>query len=170
MSQEDRDITDELDHEDELHAEAEAHIASGNAVPAPAPAPATPAPIQGQKPRTDGRTYSNVLKVKADPKDILPEDRKRASKNLAGAIAHGLRQYGEVYLRCFSNATCGKASKAMAIARGFVAVQGYDLYCAPSFITANIAGQERTGICYWCFTNKTDVQTPPRDETPPPQQ
>ena len=55
--------------------------------------------------------YSNILRVKADPPDITPEERKKRVKNLAGAIAHGLRQYGEVYVRCFSNATCGKAQK-----------------------------------------------------------
>jgi stage V sporulation protein S len=101
--------------------------------------------------------YSNILRVKADPPDVSAEERKKAAKNLAGAIAHGLRQYGEVYVRCFSNATCGKASKAIAIARGYVAVQGFDLYCAPSFITAEIGGQERTGIMYWCFTNRTSA-------------
>lgn len=113
------------------------------------------APVPALEPKKNG--YSNILRVKADPPDISPEDRKKNSKNLAGAIAHGLRQYGEVYVRCFSNATCGKASKSIAIARGYVAVQGFDLYCAPSFITAEIGGQERTGICYWVFTNQTDI-------------
>ena len=113
--------------------------------------------VPNSVPQAKKTEYSNILRVKADPPDIAPEDRKKNSKNLAGAIAHGLRQYGEVYVRCFSNTTCGKASKAIAIARGYVAVQGFDLYCAPSFITAEIGGQERTGICYWVFTNQTDV-------------
>jgi len=105
------------------------------------------------------KEHSKVLRVKADPQDVSDEERKRNVKNLAGAIAHGLRQYGEVYVRCFSNATIGKASKAIAIARGFVAVQGFDLYCAPAFIKADFGDQERTGICFWVFTNQTDMSS-----------
>jgi stage V sporulation protein S len=103
------------------------------------------------------KEHSKILRVKGDPPNTSDEERKRNVKNLAGAIAHGLRQYGEVYVRCFSHVTMGKASKAMAIARGFVAVQGFDLYCAPAFIKADFGSQERTGICYWVFTNKTDI-------------
>jgi stage V sporulation protein SpoVS len=104
----------------------------------------------------DHKEFSNILKVKADDKDIEPEERKRRVKNLAGAIAHGLRQFGVVYVRCFSPATCFKASKAIAIARGFVAVQGFDLFTICSFIETDMGGQMKTGICYECFTNKTD--------------
>lgn len=104
------------------------------------------------------KEFSNILKVKADDKDIDPEERKRKVKNLAGAIAHGLRQFGVVYVRCFSPATCFKASKAIAIARGFVAVQGFDLFTICSFIETDMDGQMKTGICYECFTNKTDAK------------
>jgi stage V sporulation protein S len=106
----------------------------------------------------DHKEFSNILKVKADDKDIEPEERKRKVKNLAGAIAHGLRQFGVVYVRCFSPATCFKASKAIAIARGFVAVQGFDLFTVVSFIETEMDGQMKTGICYECFSNKTDVK------------
>ena len=105
----------------------------------------------------DPKEFSNILKVKADDKDITPEERKAKVKNLAGAIAHGLRQFGIVYVRCFSPATCFKASKAIAIARGFVSVQGLDLFNATSFIEADMDGQMKTGICYECFTNQTDA-------------
>ena len=45
----------------------------------------------------------NVLKVKADPQDVSPDDRKRNVKKLAGAISHSLRSSGEVNVRCFGN-------------------------------------------------------------------
>jgi len=106
----------------------------------------------------DHKEFSNTLKVKADSKDVTPEERKRKVKNLAGAIAHGLRQFGVVYVRCFSPATCFKASKAIAIARGFVAVQGFDLFTIVSFIETEMDGQMKTGIAYECFTNKTDTK------------
>ena len=95
----------------------------------------------------------SVLMVKADPKDIAPEDRKNNVKKLAGAIAHALEENKEVIIRCFGNATIGKASKAMAIARGYVAVTGGDLYCWPSFIIANMNGSERTGIGWYAYSN-----------------
>jgi stage V sporulation protein S len=103
------------------------------------------------------KEFSNVLKVKADDRDISPYERKKKVKLLAGAIAHGLRQFGNVYVRCFSPASCFKASKAIAIARGYVAVQGFDLYNTCSFIEAEMGGKNKTGICYECFTNATDV-------------
>ncbi len=96
----------------------------------------------------------SILMVKADPKDILPEDRKKNVKKLAGAIAHSLEENKEVAIRCFGNATIGKAAKAMAIARGYVAVRGVDMYCYPIFIVTDMNGNERTGICFYGYTNE----------------
>lgn len=96
----------------------------------------------------------NVLMVKADPKDISSEDRKKSVKKLAGAIAHSLEENKEVVLRCFGNSTIGKASKALAIARGYTATRGPDLYCWDSFIIANMQGNERTGIAFYVYTNE----------------
>ena len=96
----------------------------------------------------------NILKVKADDPDATDEERKEKLKKLAGAIAHSLRQNGEVKIRCFGNACIGKANKAIAIARGMVAVHGYDLFCIISFITADMGGSSKTGICLTAFTNE----------------
>ena len=152
---------DSTGFDDDIGSIKEVVPPTASAVPPPTPATAPLGSTAASTPGKKGE-YSNVLRVKADPPDVTAEERKKNSKNLAGAIAHGLRQYGEVYVRCFSNATCGKASKAIAIARGYVAVQGFDLYCAPSFITAEIGGQERTGICYWVFTNQTNISSQPK--------
>lgn len=95
----------------------------------------------------------SILMVKADPKDINPEDRKRNVKKLAGAIAHSLEENRETVIRCFGNATIGKAAKALAIARGYVATTGGDLYCFPSFIVADMNGNERTGIAFYARSN-----------------
>jgi stage V sporulation protein SpoVS len=96
-----------------------------------------------------------VLRVKADDPKATDDERKKKLKSLAGAIAHGLRQAGEVKIRCFGNATIGKANKACAIARGMVAVHGYDLYTTISFITADMGDVQKTGICLTAFTNET---------------
>jgi len=96
----------------------------------------------------------SILMVKADPKDVSSEDRKKNVKKLAGAIAHSLEENKEVVIRCFGNATIGKASKAIAIARGYTATRGPDLYCWPTFIVANMNGNERTGIAFFAYTNE----------------
>lgn len=95
----------------------------------------------------------SILKVKADPQDVSAEDRKDSVKNLAQAINHSLEENKEVIVRCFGNATIGKASKALAIARGMVATRGPDLYCYPDFIVASMNGQERTGIAFYAYVN-----------------
>ncbi len=97
----------------------------------------------------------SVLMVKADPKDVLPEERRLAVKKLAGAIAHSLEENGECIIRCFGNATIGKAVKALAIARGFTATRGPDLYCWNKFIVADMNGNERTGIAFYAYTNES---------------
>jgi len=97
----------------------------------------------------------SVLMVKADPRDIAGEDRKRNVKKLAGAIAHALEDNKETAIRCFGNATIGKAVKAIAIARGHVATRGPDLYAFSDFIVADMGGNERTGIVWYCYTNES---------------
>ena len=96
----------------------------------------------------------SVLMVKSDPKDLSAEERKIAVKKLAGAIAHSLEENKEAVIRCFGNSTIGKAAKALAIARGYTATRGPDLYCWPTFIVADINGSERTGIAFYAYTNE----------------
>jgi len=92
------------------------------------------------------------LRVKSDPHDSTDSQRKDSVRSLAGAIAHSLRSNGRVDVRCFGNASIGKAVKSLAVARGLVAVHGLDLYCTSHFITANINGDEKTGIGFYAFT------------------
>ena len=102
--------------------------------------------------------FSNILKVKADPKDISAKDRANNVRTLAGAISHGLRRKGEVYVRAFGAAAVYKATKGIATARSFVASQGYDLYTAIYFIIADMEGEEKTGMCFLCVTSSVSQQ------------
>jgi stage V sporulation protein S len=95
-----------------------------------------------------------TLMVKGDPIDTPTEERKIKVKKLAGAITHALEEEHEVVVRCFGSATISKAAKAIAIARGYTATRGPDLYCWPDFITAQISGNDRTGILFYCYTNE----------------
>ena len=93
--------------------------------------------------------------VKSDPKDVDSQTRKDNLHKLAGAISHSLEERKEVVVRCFGNATIGKSAKALAVARGYVAPRGHDLYCWPTFIVADINGSERTGIAWYTYTNES---------------
>ena len=94
-----------------------------------------------------------VLMVKSDPRDIDPEERRIRVRKLAGAITHTLEEHKLCAVRCFGNASIGKASKALAIARGFTATRSIDMYCWSEFIVAKMDGSERTGICFYAYTN-----------------
>ena len=106
----------------------------------------------------DFSKVKSVLKVMSDPEGISDEDRKMKVKKLAGAIAHSLEENKEVLIRCFGNATMGKAAKALAIARGYTATRGPDLYCWTEFIVAEMGvgeeKKERTGIAFYAYTNE----------------
>jgi stage V sporulation protein S len=66
----------------------------------------------------------------------------------AGAIANGIREYGEVEIQVIGPRAVNQAVKAIAVARGYVAPSGADLYCVPSFSTVATeeGGEEKTGI------------------------
>ena len=88
------------------------------------------------------------LKVRSDPPNVTDEERRVAVRKLAGAVAHVIRSDKQLTVRCFGSASIGKAVKAIAIARGFVATGGHDLFCVPSFIEADMGGQTKTGISF----------------------
>ena len=97
----------------------------------------------------------SVLMVKADSRDISAEDRKAKVRKLAGAISHSVAQNRECIVRCFGSAAIGKASKALAIARGFTATRGLDLYCWATFIVSTLDdGTELTGIAFYAYSNE----------------
>jgi len=105
--------------------------------------------------RSDIDDVKIVLMAKADPKDIEAEDRKRNVRKLAGAISHAVAQEKECVIRCFGNAAISKAAKALAIARGYTATRGPDLYCWSTFIVSTLEdGTELTGIAFFAYSNE----------------
>ncbi len=77
-----------------------------------------------------------MLKVAATSKPVL----------VAGAIAGVIRTHSRAELHAIGAAAVNQAIKAIAISRGYVAPEGLDLVCIPSFIDLSLDGQERTGI------------------------
>ncbi len=66
----------------------------------------------------------------------------------AGAIANGVRETGEAEIQVIGPRAVNQAVKAIAIARGYMAASGVDLYCVPSFMKILVVDskQERTAI------------------------
>ena len=67
----------------------------------------------------------------------------------AGAIANGIREFGEATIHAMGPRAVNQAIKAIAIARGYVATSGVDLYFVPSFTNIHIAplDQDKTAMC-----------------------
>jgi stage V sporulation protein S len=108
----------------------------------------------GAKRTIDFGLVKSVLMVKADPKEIENEERRLRVRKLAGAIAHAVEENHSCLIRCIGNACIGKGAKALAIARGFTATRGPDLYCWNDFIVTHMGENERTGIAFYAFTNE----------------
>lgn len=70
----------------------------------------------------------------------------------AGAIANGIRERGETQLQVIGPRAVNQAVKAIAIARGYLAASGVDLYFTPSFSTVRIDDQEKTAIHFAVHT------------------
>jgi len=67
---------------------------------------------------------------------------------VAGAIANGIRELGKAELQVIGPRAVNQAVKAIAIARGYLAAGGLDVYCVPSFASLHVGDeeQERTAI------------------------
>ena len=78
--------------------------------------------------------------VAIDADDVLRVGGGTNAQSLASAIAHAVYGNRKVVLRAVGAGAVNQAVKAVAIARGFVAPNGYDLSMRPGF--ANVEGQE----------------------------
>ena len=78
--------------------------------------------------------------------DVLKVSAQSNPKSVAGALAAVLREKGSAEVQAVGAGALNQATKAVAIARGFVAPQGLDLICIPAFADIIIDGEERTAI------------------------
>ena len=78
----------------------------------------------------------DVIKVKANSRTAA----------VAGAIAGVMREHKHVDIQAIGAGAVNQAIKATAIARGFLALDGLDIVCIPTFADVEIGGQERTAI------------------------
>jgi stage V sporulation protein S len=65
---------------------------------------------------------------------------------VAGAFAAVVRESGSAEAHVVGAGAINQAIKAVAIARGYVAEDGIDLVCIPSFVEIHIDGAQRTAV------------------------
>jgi stage V sporulation protein S len=78
----------------------------------------------------------NVIKVSA---------RSRTAA-VAGAIAGVMREVNRAEVQAIGAGAVNQAVKAIIIAKGYLAEEGVDILCYPSFVEVQINGQERTAV------------------------
>lgn len=78
--------------------------------------------------------------------DVIRVAAQSRSTAVAGAIAGIVREQGRAEVQAIGAGAVNQAVKAAAIARGFLALDGLDIVCIPSFTDVEIGGQERTAI------------------------
>lgn len=78
--------------------------------------------------------------------DIIKVAATSRSTAVAGAIAGVIREQGRVDVQAIGAGAVNQAVKAVAIARGYLELDGIDIVCTPSFVEVVIDGQERTAV------------------------
>ena len=68
------------------------------------------------------------------------------STAVAGAIAGIVRERGQVDVQAIGAGAVNQAVKAVAIARGYLELDGIDVVCIPAFSEVLIDGKERTAV------------------------
>ncbi|HRQ42175.1 MAG TPA: stage V sporulation protein S [Chloroflexota bacterium] len=65
---------------------------------------------------------------------------------VAGAVAGVIRESQKAEVQAIGAGAVNQALKAIVIAKGYLAEEGVDILCDPSFVDVIIDGQERTAI------------------------
>ncbi|GAW91068.1 stage V sporulation protein S [Calderihabitans maritimus] len=78
--------------------------------------------------------------------EVLKVSTRSNPKAVAGALTAAFRNQGSVEIQAVGAGAVNQAVKAIAIARGYLAPNGYDLVMIPAFTEIEIDGEERTAI------------------------
>ncbi len=78
--------------------------------------------------------------------EVIKVSAKSRSTAVAGAIAGVIREVGRAEVQAIGAGAVNQAIKAVAIARGYLALEGMDIICIPAFTEVDIEGQERTAL------------------------
>lgn len=77
---------------------------------------------------------------------VMKVSSKTNPTGLAGAVTEDMKVSGSVSIQAIGPGAVGQAVKGIAIARGFLAPQGIEIYTVPFFKDIEINGEPRTAI------------------------
>jgi len=78
--------------------------------------------------------------------EVLKVSAHSRSTAVAGAIAGVVREHGRAEVQAIGAGAVNQATKAVAIARKYLAHDGIDVVSIPAFATVSIADKERTAV------------------------
>ena len=78
--------------------------------------------------------------------NVLKVSSKSKPNSVAGALANVFKERNSIEMQSVGAGALNQAIKAIAIARGYIAPTGKDIYCVPAFSDISIEGEERTAI------------------------
>lgn len=78
--------------------------------------------------------------------DIIKVAAKSRTTAVAGAIAGVVREKNRAEVQAIGAWAVNQAVKAVAIARGYLALDGLDVICIPAFTEVTIDDQQRTAM------------------------
>ena len=81
-----------------------------------------------------------------DKVDIIKVSATSRTSAVAGAIAGIFREQKFANVQAIGASAVNQAVKALALARNYLAEDGYDVVCIPEFVDVEIDGNVRTAI------------------------
>jgi len=78
--------------------------------------------------------------------EVLKVSSNSNPRAVAGAIAGVIRDHGHAEIQAVGAGAVNQATKAVAIARGFLELDGLDVVLVPTFTKITIADQEKTAV------------------------
>jgi stage V sporulation protein S len=78
--------------------------------------------------------------------DIIKVAASSRTSAVAGAIAGVIREHQRADVQAIGASAVNQAVKALALAKGYLAEDGYDIVCVPHFVDVDIEGKLRTAI------------------------
>ncbi len=78
--------------------------------------------------------------------DIIKVSATSRTSAVAGAIAGVIREHKHAEVQAIGASAVNQAVKALALAKGYLAEDGYEIICVPHFVDVEIDGKVRTAI------------------------
>jgi stage V sporulation protein S len=92
--------------------------------------------------------------------ELIKVSAQSRSTAVAGAIAGVMREQGYAEVQAIGASAVNQAIKAIAIARGYLEQDHFDLVIVPSFTEVDIEGNERTAVRMAIYKRPAVLESP----------